>query len=210
MRISRTLVATVAVAAFAASGCGKTAPSKPGATSTSPSSATSSPAQSTSASASASAAVAQPTGEYGALLIPATDIGAPIPFTAGAPTANPNGQEGVAVTYSTADHDHEIIDTIEVFGDPSAAADALTAAKSAQAKRMKAPRTEPNVVGTGGTTVSGTLTDGSKGVTTLLFTVGKAFVTMEFLGAAEFLPPPDFVTSVGNKQADAVKKGLGN
>jgi hypothetical protein len=43
----------------------------------------------------------------------------------------------------------------------------------------------------------------------LLFTEGKAFVTLEFDGPADSLPPPEFVTDIGQKQDDAVKKGLG-
>ena len=47
------------------------------------------------------------------------------------------------------------------------------------------------------------------GVTVLLFTEGKTFVTLEFDGPSYALAPPEFVTEVGQKQDDAVKKGLG-
>ena len=46
-------------------------------------------------------------------------------------------------------------------------------------------------------------------MTILLFTEGKAFVTLEFDGPPDMLAPPDFVTDVGQKQDAAVKKGLG-
>jgi hypothetical protein len=42
----------------------------------------------------------------------------------------------------------------------------------------------------------------------LLFTEGKAFVTLEFDGPNYALAPPDFVTDVGRKQDAAIKKGL--
>jgi hypothetical protein len=57
--------------------------------------------------------------------------------------------------------------------------------------------------------LSGKSPDGSKGVTVLLFTEGRGFVTLEFDGPVDSLPPPDFVTDVGQKQDAAVKKGLG-
>ena len=56
--------------------------------------------------------------------------------------------------------------------------------------------------------VSGTSPDKSKSVTVLLFTEGKAFVTLEFDGPADSLPPQDFVNDVAQKQDAAVKKGL--
>jgi hypothetical protein len=42
----------------------------------------------------------------------------------------------------------------------------------------------------------------------LLFTEGKAFVEMEFDGPPNVIVPPEFVTDVGHKQDEAVKKGL--
>jgi hypothetical protein len=143
-------------------------------------------------------------------LIQASDIDAPIPFTGSPPTSNPNGQPGVATTFSTDDGSRVIKDTILVLADPAAATDALNAAKSGQGNTVKNPTTQPSGVGTGGTTVLGNSPDGSKGVTLLLFTEGKAFVTLEFDGPHDMLAPPDFVTDVGQKQDAAVKKGLGS
>jgi hypothetical protein len=203
MRISRTVVTGVAAMtalAVSVAGCG----SKP----------TSSPAKSgsasstTSTSAPSSAAPAQPT-DYTALLIQATDIDAPIPFTGSPPTNNPNGQPGAATTFNTQDGGHVIKDTIQVLADPAAATNALNAAKGGFGNTVKDPMTNAAKIGSGGTTLSGNSPDGFKGVTILLFTEGKAFVTLEFDGPAESLPPPDFVTSVGQKQDAAVQKGLG-
>jgi hypothetical protein len=156
--------------------------------------------------------------DYTALLIQATDIDAPMPFVAGPPTNNPNGQPGAAITFSSQPHpedqngvtvkDVHIVDTIRVLPDPAAAMSALKAAKTGQGV-VKDPKTDSASVGTGGTTLSGTSPDGSNEVTVLMFTEGRGFVTLEFVGGSDSPPPPpDFVTDVGQKQAAAVKKGL--
>ncbi|WP_156686992.1 hypothetical protein [Mycobacterium sp. Marseille-P9652] len=179
-------------------------PSTPG----SSSSGTSAPSASTSASTSAPGS-AQP-NDYTGLLIQASDIDAPIPFTGAPPTANPNGQPGVATTFSNDDGSRIIKDTIQVLADPGAATNALNSAKSGQSNAIKNPTTQPSSVGAGGTTLLGNSPDGSKGVTLLLFTEGRAFVTLEFDGPKDMLAPPDFVTDVGQKQDAAIKKGLGS
>ncbi|OBH93562.1 hypothetical protein [Mycobacterium scrofulaceum] len=207
MRTSRTVAAGIAATtalAVAVAGCGgknSTPPStsKPG------SSSSTSSAQS---SAPASSAPAQPS-EYSGLLIQASDINAPIPFTATPPTSNPNGQPGVATTFKDEDGSHVIKDTIQVFADPGAATNALNAAKGAQGDVIKNPTTQAANVGTGATTLLGNSPDRSKGVTLLLFTEGRAFVTLQFDGPPDTLAPGDFVNDVGQKQDAAIKKGLG-
>jgi hypothetical protein len=211
MRISQTMVAGVVAAttlAVSVAGCGSNSSSttKPG----SPTSVTS-----TGSSGPASSAQAQPS-DYIGLLIKATDIielpppPTPETFTASPPTNNPNGQPGVATTFSTPDSNHVIHDTIQVLADPAAATNALNAAKTGQGNSIKDPQTEPmKDTGTGGTTISGDTPDGNKGVEILLFTEGRALVTLQFDGPPGMLPPPEFVTDVGRKQDAAVKKGLG-
>ncbi|MEI7714809.1 MAG: hypothetical protein WCI78_01790 [Mycobacterium sp.] len=210
MKVSQTVAAGVAIALAVAvsAGCGNRSatPTKaPPSTSTSRSSGT---ATSTPGAAAAPSTSAQP-GDYAGLLIQVGDIDAPIPFTAGAPTANPSGQPGVATTFSNDDGSHVIKDTILVLADPSAATDALNAAKGGQADVVKNPTSQPATIGAGGTTLSGNSPDGSKGVTVLLFTEGRAFVTLEFDGPKDMLAPPDFVTGIGQKQDAAIKSGLG-
>ena len=195
MRTSQTVVVGLAAAtalAVSVAGCGG--------------SQTSSPTKSGSTTSKVSA---QPT-DYTKLLIQATDIDAPVAFTASPPTQNPNGQPGVATVFSTQDGSHAIKDTIQVLADPGAATNALTAAKGTQAGAIKDPSTDAAKVGAGGTALSGNAPDHSKGVTILLFTEGKAFVTLEFDGPIDTLAPPDFVNDVAQKQDDAVKKGLGS
>ncbi|MBW0012297.1 hypothetical protein [Mycobacterium sp.] len=206
MRFSRTVVAG-ALAALTASlaACG----SHPSSTSTSTSGSGSATTPTNARnSPTASSAAAQPS-DYTGLLIQATDINAPVTFTGAPPTNNPNGQPGAATTFSTEDGSRVIKDTIQVLADPAAANDALSAAKGGQRGAIKNPKTDPVNVGTGGTTLSGNSADNSKGVLILMFTEGKAFVTLEFDGPTNLLPPQDFVTDVGQKQDAAVKKGLG-
>jgi hypothetical protein len=205
MRTSRTVVAGVAATtalAMAVAGCGKSptsSPAKPGSSSSATSAHSSTPT---------SSASAQPS-EYTGLLVQASDINAPIPFTAAPPTSNPNGQPGVATTFKDEDGSHVIKDTIQVFADPGAATNALNAAKGAQGDAIKNPTTQAANVGTGGTTLLGNSPDNSKGVTILLFTEGKALVTLEFDGPPDTLAPADFVNDLGQKQDAAIKKGLG-
>ncbi len=203
MIVSRKAIALVtaalAVTSASAAGCSSN-PKSPTASSGSATAAT------TSQSSTASSAQAQ-SADYARLLIQASDIQSPIAFTAGPVTPNPNGQPGVETTFSNDDKTRQIHDTILVLGDPAAAASALDAAKAKLGDSVQGTPA-PAAVGTGGTTVSGNSPDGSKGVTMVLFTEGKAFATLNFVGPPDMLPPPEFVTDVGQKQDTAIKNGL--
>lgn len=155
---------------------------------------------------SSTSAPAQPT-DYTRLLIRAEDINAPETFTAGTPTLNPDGKQGVATTFSNEDRSHVIVDTILILSDPAAAASMLDSAK-ATLPGSATGTPVPIDVGTGGTTVTGESPDGSKGVTVLRFTQGRAFATLEFDGPANAPVPPDFVTDVGHQQQAAINSGL--
>jgi hypothetical protein len=146
--------------------------------------------------------------DYTTLLIKASDINAPEPFTASPAVKNPNGQQGATTTFSDQDHSHAIIDTIQVLPDPAAAANALDSARAMQHETLQAKPMSVDV-GVDGTTITGTSPDRSKGVTVLLFTEGKAFVSLEFDGPSYALAPPEFIHDVGDKQDAAIKKGLG-
>lgn len=183
-----------AVLVGAAAGCGSHSGSKPA--STTASNTTTSP----------SSATAQP-GGYTRLLISAADIKAPVTFKASPPIENPNGKPGAATTFSDNDSSHVIHDTIEVLPDPAAAAKALDAAKAAPPGGITGAPVKANI-GTGGVTISGDTPDKSKGVTVLLFTEGRALVTLQFDGPAGVPAPTDFINDVGQKQAAAIKKGL--
>ncbi|WP_236056853.1 hypothetical protein [Mycobacterium sp. SM1] len=111
------------------------------------------------------------------------------------------------MTFKTQDGGHAIIDTILIFPDPAAAQAALDAAK-ATLPGAGTGKPAPVRVGTGGTTVSGDAADGSKGMTMLRFTEGRAFVTLEFDGPPGVPAPRDFITDVGRKQDAAIKQRL--
>jgi hypothetical protein len=192
------VTAAVAVTSAAAAGCSSNPKS--------PTASSSAASATTSHSSTASSAQAQ-SADYTRLLIQANDIQSPMPFTAGPVVPNPNGQAGVETTFSNDDKTRQIHDTILVLGDPAAAASALDAAKAKLGDSVQGTPA-PAAVGTGGTTVSGNSPDGSKGVMMLLFTEGKAFTTLNFVGPPDMLPPPDFVTDLGQKQDTAIKNGL--
>jgi hypothetical protein len=150
-----------------------------------------------------------PVSDYTKLLIKSSDIKAPDAFTAGSTTKDPNGQLGATTTFTDQDQSHVIIDTIQILLNPEAAANQLDSAKAIHHESLLAKPLGAEV-GVGGVTISGLSPDRSKGVTVLLFTEGKALVTLEFDGPSFALAPMDFVTDVGQKQDEAIKKGLGN
>jgi hypothetical protein len=193
------VTAAVTVTSVSAAGCSSNSKSPTG-------SSTSAAAATTSHSSAASSAQAQ-SADYARLLIQASDIQAPMAFTAGPVTPNPNGQAGVDTTFSNDDKTRQIHDTILVFSDPAAATSALEAAKAKLGDSVHGTP-GPAAVGAGGTTVSGNSPDGSKSVTMVLFTEGKAFATLNFVGPPDMQPPPDFVNDLGQKQDTAIKNGL--
>ena len=173
---------------------------------------------STSSSASATAkssSSAEPSssgtasGDYAKLLIKAEDITLPgDTFTLSPPTENPNGKAGVAGVFSNQADTREIGDTIMILPDSAGAATALDGAKSALGSSVTGGEPQPAAVGEGGTIIQGTSPDGSKSVTVLVFTEGKAFVTLEFDGKPDDAVPPSFATDIGQKQDAAIKSGL--
>ncbi|BCO35458.1 hypothetical protein JMUB5695_02057 [Mycobacterium heckeshornense] len=194
MAIAGLTTAAVVVGASVA-GCGSHSRSKPP---------TSGPVASSSATRPSTT---QQPGDYTRLLIRAADINAPVTFKAGPPIQNPNGKPGAATTFTDDDGSHVIHDTIEILPDPAAAAGALNATKATPPGPITGTPVKATV-GTGGVTISGDLPDKSKGVTVLLFTEGKAFVTLEFDGPTGVPAPPEFVSDVGQKQDAAIKNGL--
>ena len=172
--------------------------------STTSSSASSSAASGTSAAPSSSAAAP---ADYSALVVKASDIPGDT-WTAAAPIMNPGGKDGIAVVFSNQGDTREIGDTIFVLPDASAASTAMDGSVAALGSAVTGGTPQSAQIGSGGTVVSGKSPDGSKSVTILLFTEGRAFVTLEFDGAPDDPAPLDGVTAIGQKQDDAIKAGL--
>ncbi len=174
--------------------------------STTSSSASAGSSASSSATSSASSAA---TADYTALLIKASDITLPgDTFTAQPPIQNPNGQPGVAQIFGNQNDTRHVGVTILILPDPDQAVSELDEEKAALGDSVKGGTPAPAPVGTAGTMVSGTSPDGSKAVTVLLFTEGKAFVNLEFDSPPNDPLPPQFVIDVGQKQDTAIKNGL--
>ena len=198
------LAAAAALVGMSATGC--SSKSDKATTSSSSSSAS---ATSTSTAGSQSSSPEAESGGYAKLLIKAEDIALPgDTFTAAPPTQNPNRKAGVATVFSNQGDTREIGDTILILPDPAGAATALDGAKASLGNSVTGGEPQPAEVGAGGTIVSGTSPDGSKSVTVVLFTEGKAFVTLEFDGKPDDPVPPDFATGIGQKQDAAIKSGL--
>jgi hypothetical protein len=194
------LAATTMVVGVSSVGCS----SNKSSTTSSSGSATSS--ASTSAASSASSA---PAADYTGLLIKASDITLPgDTFTAQPPIQNPNGQPGVATVFSNQNDTRHIGDDILILHDADTAVSELDLEKAALGNMVTGGTPAPATVGTAGTMVSGTSPDGSKAVTVLLFTEGKAFTNLEFDSAPNDPVPPEFVTDVGQRQDTAIKNGL--
>ena len=194
------LAATSMVAGVSVVGC---AGNKSSTTSSSGSATSAGSSSATSSSSSAAAA------DYTALLIKASDVTLPgDTFTGQPPIQNPNGQPGVAQMFGNQNDTRHVGDTILILPDPDQAVSELDQEKAALGDMVKGGTPAPAAVGTGGTTVSGTSPDGSKAVTLLLFTEGKAFTNLEFDSPPNDPVPPQFVTDIGQKQDTAIKNGL--
>jgi hypothetical protein len=194
------LAATSMVVGVSVVGC---AGNKSSTTSSSGSATSAGSSSATSSSSSAAAA------DYTAVLIKASDITLPgDTFTGQPPIQNPNGQPGVAQIFSNQNDTRHVGDTILILPDPDQAVSELDEEKAALGDMVKGGTPAPAAVGTGGAMVSGTAPEGSKAVTVLLFTEGKAFVNLEFDSAPNDPVPPQFVTDVGQKQDTAIKNGL--
>jgi hypothetical protein len=192
------VVAVSAAVIMTITGCGKDS---------APPAASKSATSSSAATSTTASPPAQPV-DYSALLIKATDLVAPEEFIASPPVQDPDGKPGIATSFGNADRTHVVGDTILILPDPAAATAALEAAKSALGGSVVGGTPAPIEVGSGGISVSGNSPDNTKSVTVVLFTEGRAFVTLEFDGPKDATPPPDFVLDVGQKQALAIKNGL--
>lgn len=179
-------------------------------TTASPPAATSSGAATSMSAGSATSMSAAPT-DYTTLLIQGSDISTTPPnvFTpADPPIQNPNAMPGAAVVFKNQDDSNRIGDTVLILTDAGAAANAMNGSVASLGNTVTGGNPQPISVGNGGTIVAGTSPDKSQAVTVLLFTEGKAFVTLEFDGAPGDLVPTDYALGVAQQQDGAVKNKL--
>jgi hypothetical protein len=192
---------TLAVIGTAVVGCG-------GSSTTTSSSSASSKSSSSSSSAASSSTTAAAADYSGVLIVPADIVLPGDSFTADAATPNPGGKDGIATTFTNQAGNRTIGDTIFVLGSASDANGALDTTLSTIGQNVANGQPASASVGSNGTLTQGQSPDGTKEVSVLLFTEGKAFVTMQFESAAGDPVPADFVTAVGQKQDDAIKANL--
>lgn len=160
-----------------------------------------------SASASGSAAPV----DYTTLLIQGSDVSTAPPNVfapAEPPIQNPNAIPGAAVVFENQDDSIRIGDTVLILTDAGAAANAMSGSVASLGNTVTDGNPQPISVGDGGTIVAGTSPDKSKAVTVLLFTEGKAFVTLEFDGVHGDPVPTDYALGVAQQQDGAVKNKL--
>lgn len=193
-------VAAIVAVGAASAGCGGAdEPSPPPATESGPA------ASPPGSSAVTGPPPGQPT-DYGFLLIKPSDVGGGLTAPQ-SPMLNPNNAPGVAQLFANPDSSRRLWDTIVVTADPSAAAAELASSKSDYAGKVVGDW-RPLAVGAYGAVVSGASPDNTQAMTVLLFTEGKAFVTLEFDSAPNDPFDPAATLDIARKQDAAIKKGL--
>ena len=188
-------VAIVVVGA-ASTGCGSADKSSP-------------PASSSPASASSSAVTGPPSrrpSDYGFLLIKPKDVGGGLSAPQ-SPMLNPNNAPGVAQLFANGDSSRRLWDTIVIAADPSAAATELASTQGSYNGRVSGSW-QPLAVGANGVTISGTAPDNSQAMTVLVFTEGRALITLEFDSPPNEPIDPAVALDIGRKQDAAVRAGL--
>ncbi|OBJ11656.1 hypothetical protein [Mycobacterium colombiense] len=166
-------------------------------------------ASSTTASTSSSAVTGPPSGQpsdYGFLLIKPNDVGGGLTAPQ-SPMLNPNNAPGVAQLFANADSSRRLWDTITVAADPATAAAELASTQGGYNGKVNGSW-QPLAVGAHGVTISGTSPDNSQAMTVLVFTEGKALVTLEFDSAPTDPIDPAVALDIARKQDAAVKAGL--
>jgi hypothetical protein len=156
------------------------------------------------APSSGAASSSSPAGDHTSLLMKPNDIGGD--FNAARPAVpNPNGADGVEQLFANPDNSRRIDDTILVFADPAAATAHLADTKIMFEGKVSGAW-QPADVGTGGLMISGRSPQSS--VTVLLFTAGRALVSLEFEGASNDPIDPAVAADIGRKQEATIKSGL--
>jgi hypothetical protein len=145
------------------------------------------------------------TGDFATLPVDPNLITDSLAYSAAPPILNPNGQPGVETVYTHRDGSRTITTTVLVLSDAAAATAALDGARAELAGTIANGKTQPAAVGSAGTMLTGTSSDGSKSVTVLSFAQGNTATTIEFAGAANDPVPADLVLELGRKQDTAIQ-----
>lgn len=160
------------------------------------------------AAATATSAKTQPS-DYSYLLLQAKDVSIPPDsFTVRSTKTDPEGQTGMSALFVNADDTRAIVDTILIYPDAATASATLRQGAAAVSAIVVGGTPQPTPVGSDGTVLSGTAPDGSKAVTLLMFTQGRAVVQLQFDSNVDDPPTPQMVTSVGRMQEIALRIGL--
>ena len=149
-----------------------------------------------------------PVGDYTNLLIKAADVGPD--FTASDPVQNPNGAPGVQQMFSTADNSRRIGVVILLVNEPKTAAEGLKNTQNNYGSKVTGTWQPVDNIGTGAAMISGPAPDNSQAVTVLLFTEGKALVSIEFDSPPDAPTDPEFAKDIGRKQDAVIKANLPN
>ncbi|MBB3601661.1 hypothetical protein FHT40_001294 [Mycolicibacterium sp. BK556] len=201
------LIGVALLVGTAAVGCGgddKESSSSSSSSSTS-AAATTSAAASETTSAPASPAAAG--GDYSKLLLKASDIDPS--FTAGEPQVNPNGINGIVQSMTNPTANQTIVFAIVVSEDAAGALKALESSKAELPKEVDGAPQPADVGDAGnGLIATGKSPDGSKAITEVYFTQGKALANIEFSSNPNDPVQPDTALAIAKMQDTQIKNNL--
>lgn len=202
-RLSRTIAAFLVVPVVGLAGCAASDTAAP--TTTPPTLQTNFFATTPSSTTSAQPA---PT-DYRPLLVTAADVSDDEDtFTERSRDSDPNGQTGASAFFVNAGDNRAIAVTVLIYPDAATASATLTQVAGTLGDQVRGGTAAPAPVGADGTAISGTSPDGSKAVTMLLFTQGRALVRLEFQSAPGDATTSEYVNSIGKMQQIALRVGL--
>ena len=205
------LVASTLAVGVSVTGCGSDKLSNPSSTTSSATSTTSASSAPPPSAAPTSGSGATQPSDYSNLLIKPTDIAVPGETFAPLTPPSPETPAGIEVTFANPPNASRLVkDHIYVYPDAAAAAQARDMLAQDPDMGVKGGTPTPVDVGTGGTMAIGTTPqpDGTKSKASIMFTEGRAFVSLDFESPANDPVPQDFVLDIARKQDAAIKAGL--
>ncbi|KAA0109343.1 hypothetical protein [Mycolicibacterium sp. P1-5] len=208
MKLSRTktvgMIGVALLVGTAAVGCGGD-DKESSATSSSSAASSSSTTGASGSETTSAAATAAPASDYSKLLLKASDIDPS--FTASPPETPPAGITGIGQTMANAAQNQIIKFQIVIETDPAAAVKRVDEAKATISTEVDgAPQSAD--VGDGGFIASGKSPDGSKAITEVYFSQGKAATSVEFSSAPNDPVQNDTALAIAKMQATQIKNNL--